>query len=169
MDQQPSPSTLVPPVSASHALAQLAPLVGTWRGEGRGVYPTIEAFDYVEEVTFVDVGKPFLVYHQRTWGQDGAPMHVEVGYLRAPAAGVVELTMALPTGQTENGSGTFTTDPLHLQLDCRVDNTPSAKRVDSSRRTLRVEGDVLETSFDMAAVGEPLHNHLRSRLTRLTS
>lgn len=32
------------------ALTPLLPLVGTWRGTGRGDYPTIEPFAYVEEV-----------------------------------------------------------------------------------------------------------------------
>ncbi|MGO4956551.1 FABP family protein [Luteococcus sp. Sow4_B9] len=166
MEPQTSPQTMTPPVAAESAIASLQPLVGTWRGEGHGEYPTISPFDYTEEVTFVDVGKPFLVYHQRTWGSDGRPMHVEVGYLRAPEPGVVELTMALPTGQTELGVGTVTLDPLRLELDCRVDNTPSAKQVEASRRVMVLTDDVLETRFDMAAVGQPLQPHLRSRLVR---
>ncbi|MEL4359106.1 MULTISPECIES: FABP family protein [unclassified Luteococcus] len=147
-------------------LDALAPLIGTWKGEGHGAYPTITAFDYVEEITFADVGKPFLVYHQRTWNTQGKPMHVEMGYLRAPGPGQVEITMALPTGQTEIGAGTLEPDPFTLLIDCRVDSTPSAKPVIASRRELRIQGAQLVTGYAMAAMGLDLQPHLASRLTR---
>ena len=43
-------------------LEALAPLLGTWAGRGAGEYPTIQPFEYFEEVVFSHVGKPFLVY-----------------------------------------------------------------------------------------------------------
>lgn len=150
-------------------LVALAPLVGTWRGAGQGHYPTISDFDYLEEVTFTDVGKPFLVYRQRTTSPDGAPMHQEQGYLRSPSEGVVELTLAQPTGQVELGHGSVSVEPLTIELDCRVDNSDSAKQVDATRRRYVVEGDELTTTFSMAAVGEPMGEHLTSRLVRVTS
>ena len=62
------------------ALGPLAALVGTWRGEGAGHYPTIADFRYREEATFGHDGRPVLRYAQRTWRlEEDLPMHVEAG------------------------------------------------------------------------------------------
>lgn len=150
-------------------LDQLAALIGTWAGQGHGEYPTIASFDYREEISFVDIGKPFLVYTQRTWATtDGRPMHTETGYLRAPEPGRVEFVLAQPTGQTESGEGTLTStdDELLLEFEAVVTNTSSAKQVDATARRYRLAGDQLSTSFDMAAVGQPMVRHLTAELTR---
>lgn len=149
-------------------LAAVSGLVGTWRGNGRGEYPTIESFEYTEELTFTDVGKPFLHYAQRTWSHTGDPMHVETGYLRLPSDDTVELILAQPTGQTELAEGSLTFEPggFSTELHSQVVNSASAKTVEGTTRWLRLVGDELTTRFSMAAVGHPMTHHLSSMLTR---
>ena len=150
---------------------RLAQLVGTWRGDGTGCYPTIADFSYTDEVTFTDTGKPFLHFVQRTW-IDGEPRHTETGYWRMPGADAVEVVIALPTGQAERGSGTCRTDAdgsVVIDIDSSVQNTPTAKRVDRIVRRLRVDGDHLHYEVFMEAVGQGLALHLASDVTRQSS
>lgn len=148
--------------------ALLAPLVGTWRGHGNGEYPTIASFDYDDEMVFTDIGKPFLAFTERT-SIDGEPRHVESGFWRMPSDGVVELIVAIPTGQGEVGSGTAHLDAdgtLLLSTDSAVLCVPSAKRVDRIVRRLRVQGDTLRHELFMEAVGQGLTLHLTSEMVR---
>lgn len=156
-----------PDVELNPSIAVLAPLLGVWRGEGRGEYPTIEPFAYGEELTFRHVGKPFLAYSQRTWSlDDERPLHSEAGYWRAPGEGRVELVVSHPFGAGEVLLGTVEGGVVRL-VTASVVTTPSAKRIDAVERDLDVEGDVLRTSVRMAAVGQPLTHHLAAELRRV--
>jgi hypothetical protein len=144
-------------------LAPLAFLLGTWRGGGRGDYPTIEGFQYTEEITFGHVGKPFLTYLQKTWNTEGDPLHTEFGYVRPAGEGGVELVLAQPTGVTETHSGVLM--GRHIELaTVAVGLTPTAKEVTSVRRVLDVDGEVLRYRLDMAAVGREEQFHLEAEL-----
>ena len=151
-------------------IEELAPLLGTWTGRGAGTYPTIEPFDYLEDVVFTHVGKPFLVYGQKTRGvADGIPMHAEAGYLRVPQPGRVELVLAHPSGVTEIEVGTYSVsgDRISMELSTTaIGLAPTAKEVTALSRSFRIEGDELWYSVQMAAVGQPLQRHLAAVLHR---
>jgi THAP4-like, heme-binding beta-barrel domain len=151
-------------------LRALAPLLGTWQGRGSGTYPTIEPFDYLEEVAFSHVGKPFLVYGQKTRAAtDGKSLHAETGYLRVPRPGHVELVLAHPSGITEIDVGTYAADGTTIELDMTAVNiglTPTAKEVTALGRRFRLDGDELSYSLQMGAVGQPLQHHLTAVLHR---
>lgn len=150
------------------SIAHLEPLLGLWRGEGRGEYPTIDSFTYADEWEFTENGKPFIHFIERTRNANGQPMHTETGYVRCPAPGQIEIITAIPTGQAECGSGTVTTDgPLTLTTGAMVQNTSSAKQVDWIARRLTVDGDELDYEMEMAAVGVELTLHLVARLHRV--
>lgn len=141
-------------------------LVGTWQGQGRGFYPTIQPFEYEETIEFSRIpGLPFLVYVQRNKGPNG-PMHTEMGFLRPVSDGRVEFVIAQPTGQTEILEGIV--DGTSITLDeGTVQNSTTAKQVDATKRAYRLEGDTLRTEFFMSAVGQPMQQHLVSELVRV--
>lgn len=153
-------------------LARLARLVGTWTGTGHGDYPTIEPFDYRETVRFDQRGdKPFLAYAQQTaHAVDGRPLHIETGYLRPAGADRAELVVVQPTGIVEVDEGELHEGPdgtLDLVLrSVHVARTTTAKEVTAVERRLHLMDDVLRTTLDMAAVGQPLHRHLAAELRR---
>ena len=48
-------------------------LLGTWRGNGHGTYPTIESFQFGQELIFTHDGRPFFHYLSRAWIVDDDP------------------------------------------------------------------------------------------------
>jgi hypothetical protein len=152
-------------------LGPLSLLAGTWTGRGRGTYPTVAGFEYVEEVSFLDGGtKPFLSYSQVTRPVGGDRLlHVESGYLRWAGA-EAEMVVVQPTGLAEASKCHVRVLPDATEFSFRstsVVATPLAKRVDEVVRILRVRGDSLEYQLDMAAVGLPLQAHLVGTLRRI--
>jgi len=157
---QPMPQILAP--QAQH----LAGLVGRWTGQGRGLWASPVQFQYGEEVVFEATGKPALTYRQRTWALDGgSPLHSEMGYLRAPGAGLVELLVVQPTGFAEVHSGTMSDGELALEL-VDLGRAPSALNVTGIARRWHLEADALTYTVSLAMNGEALAPHLSGELTR---
>lgn len=154
-------------VGALHdTLEPLAFLLGTWRGGGRGEYPTIDPFDYEEELRFDHVGDAFLLYEQTSWSpEDGAPIHFERGFLRPGADGRVELTLAHPLGLTEISEGALEGTAFELTSTEVGRTTTGSDTVEVTRR-YRVDGDVLRYETDMATERTPLARHLTAELRR---
>jgi THAP4-like, heme-binding beta-barrel domain len=149
-------------------VAPLAWLLGTWRGEGAGSYPTIEPFRYGEELRFWHVGKPFLAFAQRTWAvDDGRPLHAESGYWRPQADGRVELVLAEPSGLASIYEGRMLADGVELAT-LTIVRARTAKEVTRvERRYRRREPDLLAFRMAMAAVGQPMTHHLAAELRRI--
>lgn len=147
-------------------IEHLAWLVGSWSGEGAGRYPTIESFDYTEQVEFGHVGKPFLSYVQRTkHAETGLPLHAETGYIRPVGTGRAELVIAQPSGITEIHDGVVDGQSMSFR-SVSVVTTATAKDVTAVHRSLRVHGDTLTYTVEMAAVGLELQHHLAATLQR---
>lgn len=155
---------------ALHAdLESFAFLLGVWRGEGTGAYPTIEPFAYREEVVFEHVGDAFLLYRQESWGStDDAPLHFERGFLRpGAAAGDLELCLAHPIGVTEVAHGSLRDTRIELATaPASVRRTATGLAVAGLRRRYEVTGDTMRYTLDMATDTTPMTRHLEGTLRR---
>ena len=145
-------------------IAVLEPLLGTWQGPGAGSYPTIEPFEYLEEVTFGHVGKPFLAYSKRTRAaDDGRPLHAETGYWRAPSLigslATVEVVLAHPTGIVEVQQGTFDGTVIEL-ASVHVVGTSTAKDVRRVVRRTRPIGGQIQHLRRSGKLLPPVPKHL---------
>jgi hypothetical protein len=148
------------------ALTPVTFLLGTWRGEGEGQYPSIKPFRYREEVRFTHNGKPFLIYSQRTEAIDtGQPMHAEAGYLRLVGDGRVEFVIAQPIGYAEISLGEVGDRRVDVE-SASVARTPTAKAVTSISRSLWMDGEMLRYELRMGMEGAEAVRHLTASFRR---
>jgi THAP4-like, heme-binding beta-barrel domain len=158
------------------ALLGLLPFVGVWRGRGGGEYPTIESFEYAQEIRFSHDGRPFLHYESRTWlvEPDGTPIRPaarEVGWWRPsrpddPKNDEIEVLLTHPTGFLELYLGQVTGTRVEIATDAVV-RTAGAKEVTAGHRLYGIVDGALLYAYDMAAVGQPKTPHLSARLERV--
>ena len=158
------------------ALLALLPYIGQWRGRGRGGYPSIDDFDYAQEVTISHDGRPFLRYESRAWLLDEEskpvrPAGREFGWWRPVlrddvATDELEVTMMTPTGVMELYLGRVTGTQVELATDA-VLRTATAKEVTAGQRLFGIVDGALLYAQEMAAVGHGLIPHLSARLVRV--
>lgn len=145
----------------------LAPLAGTWQGEGSGDFPTMDAFPFEEEIRFLDVGGRDLAYLQRAWSpSSGELLHAEAGMWRCSPEGALVVTIAQPR-RTEVSEGAIQNGVIEL-ASTATGHAAGVAPVIGSRRRYRINGDVLTYEFEMAtaSVREPTR-HLGGTLRRL--
>lgn len=141
-------------------------LAGVWRGSGHGEFPTMEDFDYEEEVSFIDLGLPSLVYRQRAWSPaDGEVLHIEAGIWRASPEGELIISVALPR-VTEISEGRIADGVIRLATTA-VARAASGAGLVAVQRTYEVLDDRIEYDIAMATLTVPdITHHLTGALTR---
>jgi hypothetical protein len=154
------------------AVAPFAFLLGTWRGEGVGGYPTIAAdFRFGQEISFACEGKPLLTYTSRSWAvEDGRPLSREAGFWRPTSPTALEVVLSIASGLVEVSYGQLVSGPAgdHVEVSSDViAHTATAKQVDKDVRMYAVRGGRLMWAMDMAAVGQDLQPHLSASLERV--
>jgi hypothetical protein len=146
-------------------------LLGRWEGAGVGGYPTIDSFQFGQEITFTHNGKPFLIYRSRTWRLDedgtiGAPLGTETGFWRPQPEGKIEVMLAHPTGVVEIYLGDISGNRIEMITDV-VARTATAKEVTAGHRLYGLPNGDLAWAYDLAAVGQPLQAHVSALLKRV--
>lgn len=162
-------------------LLPLSWLIGRWTGVGTGQYPSIEDFRFGQEVSFSTDGRPFLSYASRSWliddeGNRVRPLATESGFWRPRPGNQIEVELAHPTGYSEIWYGHVEITGLEnaritgARAELRTDmvgRTESAKDYSGGHRLYGLVDDRLLWTFDMAAVGHPITNHLAATLNRV--
>lgn len=148
----------------------IAWLLGTWRGNGHGDYPTIDKFSYGQELIFTHDGRPFFHYMARSWitddeGNKVREAAIETGFLRCPEQGKIELLLTHANGISELWHGEAADGKMELTTDA-VMRSETAKEVVAGKRLYGNVNSELMYAYDMAAVGQPLQPHLWARLQR---
>jgi hypothetical protein len=154
------------------AVRPFAWLIGTWRGEGVGGYPTIEPdFRYGEQITFDCPGKPLLTFESKSWNlDDGRPLALQTGFWRPTSATELEVVLSVASGLVEILYGSLVNGPSgeHVELTSDlIGHTATAKEVKVDKRMYAVRGGQLMYAMDMAAVGQDLQAHLSATLARV--
>ncbi len=149
-------------------------LVGEWSGTGRGEFPTIEPFEYLETLRFSSDHRPFVHYEQKTQRRNSAqadyvPSHWESGFIRLLPDGQVELVNVQGGGRLERLIGSFEQTVTGLILNLGNATFLNDSRMVESKRTFTLEGDTLHYTQDMGTTAVPeLAHHVEATLKRMT-
>lgn len=157
-------------------------LLGQWVGVGTGQYPTIDDFRFGQELSFTCDGRPFIAMYSRSWIVDAdgnriRPAATESAFFRPRPGNEFEAVFSHPAGYAEVWHGRVTIADIQdakitrASLEMTTDSvmrTASAKEYVGGHRLygLVPDGDLAWT-FDMAAMGESIGNHLAAKLKRV--
>jgi hypothetical protein len=149
-------------------------MIGEWSGTGRGEFPTIEPFEYLETISFAGDHRPFLHYEQkakrRHAGQtEYIPSHWESGFLRLLPDGEVELVNTQSSGRLERLTGSLEQTAAGLILRLQSTAFLNDSRMMQTSRVITVEGNSMHYTQNMhtTAVSGPAH-HVEARLQRIS-
>ena len=169
----------VPPVDTTdlrsgaeihQSLLALLPLVGEWRGRGRGVVAsTGTEFAFGQVARFAHDGRPFLAYESRSWllDSDGAVIRNawrESGFWR-PGAGRDDVEIVLASGTGLALMFTGTAGDLRWEVETMAATpTPTATAITGERRLYAIADRQLMYATELALGGQPFQPHLNAQL-----
>jgi len=126
------------PAAADSLHPHLVPvqsLLGTWRGRGRGEFPTLQSFEYNEDVTFTlaTAGRPVLAYNQVTSHPvTHRTLHCESGFWRLSGQQRIELIITQVSGINEVDEGHITRSDAEALGNGSVNITVESRSIQRS-------------------------------------
>jgi len=128
-------------------------LEGTWKGEGRGYFPTVTSFDIRGTLAFTRRDGKTLAYQQRNQKRyDGQTewleSHWESGFLRILDNDDLELVSA-QIGRSEVLIGSIESLDTLFRIHFVSKTITNDPRMISSARTFVLEGDTLRYEMEM--------------------
>lgn len=163
-------------------IVRISWLLGHWEGVGQGQYPNSSNFSFIQQLEFNNDGRPFIDYESKSWelnadGTAGEPLHSEKGFWKPGEGTSVEVSISHVTGISEIWTGLnevltieeakITSARARIATQW-VGRVPSAKPVDAGDRLYGLMNGELMWTYDMAAVGQEMQNHLWARLKPLS-
>ena len=163
-------------------IVRISWLLGHWEGVGQGQYPNSSNFSFIQQLEFNNDGRPFIDYESKSWelnadGSAGKPLHSEKGFWKPGEGTSVEVSITHVTGISEIWTGLnevltieeakITSARARIATQW-VGRVPSAKPVDAGDRLYGLMNGELMWTYDMAAVGQEMQNHLWARLKPLS-
>ena len=148
-------------------------LQGTWKGEGRGYFPTVTSFDHRDRLTFARRDEKTLAYEQRAQKRyDGSTewleSHWESGFIRILENDNLEMVSA-QIGRSEVLISTIQTLDNMIRIHFVSKSIMNDPRMVSSARTFELEGDVLRYEMEMQTTKvDQSTPHLKIALHRST-
>uniref|UniRef100_A0A2K6TQI9 THAP domain containing 4 n=1 Tax=Saimiri boliviensis boliviensis TaxID=39432 RepID=A0A2K6TQI9_SAIBB len=188
------------PPKMNPVVEPLSWMLGTWLSDppGAGTYPTLQPFQYLEEVHISHVGQPMLNFSFNSFHPDTRkPMHRECGFIRLkPDTNKVAFVSAQNTGVVEVEEGevngqelciashsiariSFAKEP-HVEQVSPAQRRPQRPPVCVSRgcgvgrflsitRKFRLNSEgKLEQTVSMATTTQPMTQHLHVTYKKVT-
>lgn len=149
-------------------------LEGTWKGEGRGQFPSVTSFQFRETLIFTRRDEKTLAYEQRTQklydGQtDYLQSHWENGFISILENGDLQMVNIQIGGRNEILVATVESleDKFRIHFVSKVLNNDA--RMISSARIFELQGDLLSYEMEMQTTKVDRSTpHLKIALQRVT-
>nr|XP_004667864.1 peroxynitrite isomerase THAP4 isoform X1 [Jaculus jaculus] len=162
------------PPKMNPVVEPLSWMLGTWLSDppGAGTFPTLQPFQYLEEVHISHVGQPILNFSFNSFHPDThKPMHRECGFIRLkPDTNKVAFISAQNSGIVEVEEGEVNGQELciasHSIARISFAKEPHVEQITRKFR-LNSEGK-LEQTVSMATTTQPMTQHLHITYKKVT-